>query len=59
MKPADHNLCLDLTLGALAGGAATWIMGQATTTHARGLAGHLVLGLATEGVMQVADRAAA
>jgi len=27
-------------------------------THARGLAGHLVLGLATEGVLQVADRAA-
>ena len=26
--------------------------------HARGLAGHLVLGLATEGVLQVADRAA-
>ena len=27
-------------------------------THARGLAGHLVLGLATEGVLQAADRAA-
>lgn len=27
-------------------------------THARGLAGHLVLGLATEGGMQIADRAA-
>lgn len=26
--------------------------------HARGLAGHLVLGLATEGVLQAADRAA-
>ncbi len=27
-------------------------------THARGLAGHLVLGLATEGVLQAAERAA-
>ena len=28
---SDRNLCTDLALGALAGAAATWIMGKATT----------------------------
>ncbi|MFP5286044.1 MAG: DUF1440 domain-containing protein [Thermoanaerobaculia bacterium] len=28
---ADRNVCTDLALGALAGAAATWIMGQVTT----------------------------
>jgi hypothetical protein len=68
-----RGLGRDLAAGA-AFGAAVWLLldevgnvalgltpGPAAfpwQTHARGLAGHLVLGLATEGVMQTVDRVA-
>lgn len=70
---AGRGLGSDLALGAVFGTAVWLLLDEAGNvalrltpgpsafpwqTHARGLAGHLVLGVATEGVLQVADRAA-
>ena len=70
---AGRGVGQDLALGALFGAAVWLLLDEAGNpalgltpgprafpwqTHARGLAGHLVLGLTTEGLMQVADRAA-
>jgi len=70
---AGNGVGRDLALGALFGAAVWLLLDEAGNvalgltpgpkafpwqTHARGLAGHLVLGLATEGLMQAADLAA-
>jgi len=70
---AGRGLGRDLALGALFGTAVWLLLDEAGNTalgltpgprafpwqtHARGLAGHLVLGLTTEGLMQAADLAA-
>jgi hypothetical protein len=70
---AGRGLGRDLALGALFGSAVWLLLDEVGNvalgltpgprafpwqTHARGLAGHLVLGLTTEGLMQAADLAA-
>lgn len=70
---AGRGVGQDLALGALFGTAVWLLLDEAGNTalgltpgpkafpwqaHARGLAGHLVLGLTTEGLMQAADLAA-